>query len=157
MPNVHRSFAQVDQGLVQLLRRLVTGQARWPLYLHGPAGSGKTLAALCLCDVTIQAVYQTVEQISDVVFQPGEWIWRAAKERELCVLDELGAREKVTDPHYQAVKKFADARELYANRVAVYISNLRPKELVAVYDDRIGSRMLCGELFCLGGVDRRRA
>jgi DNA replication protein DnaC len=141
---------------VQLLRRLVTGKARWPLYLHGPAGSGKTLAALCLCDVTIQAVYQTVEQISDVVFQPGEWIWRAARERELCVLDELGARQNVTDPHYQAVKKFADARELYANRVAVYISNLRPKELVKVYDDRIASRMLCGELFCLEGEDRRR-
>jgi hypothetical protein len=73
----------------------------------------------------------------------------------LVVLDEIGARQKVTDLHYSAVKEFADVRELDHSGVAIYISNLEPAQLAAVYDDRIASRLLCGTWFKLDGKDRR--
>ena len=78
-------------------------------------------------------------------------------EKDLAVLDELGQRATVGDLHYSAVKKFADARELHAGRVAVYISNLGPKGFAALYDDRISSRVLCGSRYELKGRNRRAA
>jgi hypothetical protein len=73
----------------------------------------------------------------------------------LVVLDEIGARQKVTDLHYSAVKEFADVRELDHSGVAIYISNLEPMQLANVYDDRIASRLLCGTWYKLDGKDRR--
>jgi hypothetical protein len=47
---VARSLAGVDSSLRAVFRRLVAGEAPWPLYLFGRAGTGKTSAALVLLD-----------------------------------------------------------------------------------------------------------
>lgn len=49
-PEIRRDVALIDSGLRAVIRALVTGEAPWPLYLFGPAGTGKTSAALALLD-----------------------------------------------------------------------------------------------------------
>ena len=159
LPEVDRRLELVDSGLLDVFRALVSGRAPWPLYLFGLTGAGKTMAALCLCDVAQTAAYWAVEELCDFVMRenPAEvqGEFQQIAEKGLAVLDELGQRATVGDLRYSAVKKFADARELHAGRVAVYISNLAPKAFAGLYDDRICSRVLGGTRYELKGRDRR--
>lgn len=50
VPAVRRELAEIPQPLRDTFRGLVTGRLPWPLYLWGPAGAGKTSAALVLLD-----------------------------------------------------------------------------------------------------------
>jgi hypothetical protein len=159
MPQVVRDMGRVPKALVKVFRGLVAGELLWPLFLYGPAGSTKTVSSLCLCDWAVTRRYTTAEELSSVVFDRAHHVWRDAPEPDcLWVLDELGARLKVaTDPHFDAVKRLVDARELHADRVAIYISNLDPSQLARIYDDRLVDRITCGEVFYLDGPSRRRS
>src|SRR5437868_6300640 len=50
LPSVQRSADLIDKDLRATINRLINGNEPWPLFLHGPAGTGKTAAALCLMD-----------------------------------------------------------------------------------------------------------
>lgn len=152
-PRQRREWSQVDAGLRDKITALVKGSKPWPLLLHGTAGTGKTSAALCLCDVAATACYLDVDLLCDKIMGGEDDLWEWIEGKSLAVLDELGAREKVGDLHYQAVKRFADARD---GLPTIYVSNLAPAELRAVYDDRIYSRLTCGTWHELNGTDRRR-
>lgn len=155
--NTPRDVSRVEPGLMQTFLRLARGEERWPLYLYGPTGRGKTLAGLCFTDRVRPSAYCTTWELSDMVFQRDAYIWRTTREVKLLVLDELGTRTNITDPHYEAVKRCLDDRELHANRVAIYISNLAPPQLAALYDDRIASRACCGVPYEVQGPDLRRS
>ena len=150
-----RSFARVATDLRDVLRNLATGNADWPLYLFGRTGLGKSMAALCLADVTETAVYATPDDLCRWTMAEfdGDWHWVA--EKHLAILDELGSRSNVKDLHATSVQRFCDYREQNHGRVAIYVANLTPKELATVYDDRICSRILCGTRFQVKGDDRR--
>lgn len=45
-----RELAEVPPLLRQYVDELRAGRRKWPLFLHGPVGSGKSCAALCLVD-----------------------------------------------------------------------------------------------------------
>lgn len=49
-PNVRRELAEISLALRSTIRELVSGSKPWPLYLWGPAGTGKTSAALVMLD-----------------------------------------------------------------------------------------------------------
>ncbi|HWB14487.1 MAG TPA: AAA family ATPase [Pirellulales bacterium] len=157
--NAPRDMAQVEPALVNLMRRLVEGKAPWPLYLHGQTGTGKTAAALALCDITVSAAYFVMDTLCSLILAAGPAdvrnTWGDIEAKELVVLDELGTRQEVGDLHYATLKRVADAREVHAGRRAIYVSNLSPEEFCKVYDDRIKSRVLCGSKFELDGRDRR--
>jgi hypothetical protein len=155
LPGLLRNMALVPTPLITLFRQLLAGNARWPLYLHGPAGGGKTCAALALCDWVETATYVTTEDLAAAQMSDRGADWQAVQTKGLAVLDELGERERVGDLQHTVVKKFADLREVYAGRVAIYISNLRPSQLPSLYDDRVCSRILSGTRFELAGEDRR--
>jgi DNA replication protein DnaC len=158
MPTIVRSLSLVDRKLLEVLHDLAEGRAAWPLFLYGPAGSGKTCAALAFADTIKTATFATVDGLSDAVMRhQADVIWSRVKNKDLAILDELGARQTVTDLGYTVVKEFADLREQYANRAAVYISNADPKGIHRLYDDRIASRVLSGTVFHLLGQDRRFA
>lgn len=156
-----RRMDQVDPALAAVFRELVAGKKPWPLYLHGQVGTGKTRAALCLCDFAKTATFHAVDRLCDFVMRkPAGEVdaeWEMIETKALAVLDELGEREKVTDLQTSVVKQYLDARELHAGRICICISNLAPGELPGLYDDRIVSRLLSGTVFALTGPDRRRA
>ena len=70
-----RRLADVDAGLLGTLRGLCAGKLRWPLFLHGTVGTGKTCAALALCDVVRRAAYCTAEDAADWIMNGGSWDW----------------------------------------------------------------------------------
>ncbi len=158
-PQVYREMRLVDKRLVDVLRQLVLGKAPWPLYLWGPAGCGKTAAALCLSDWMPpgEAVYRTVSAACDAVMEKrAAPMWERFGLCDLAVLDELGERRNTGDLDYSTVKRVLDLRGNYPGRIGIYISNLAPGDLQKAYDDRIASRALCGTIFKLDGEDRRR-
>jgi DNA replication protein DnaC len=150
--------------LLAEFRELIRGSKPWPLLLFGPAGTGKTLASLCLCDITPRATYFTADTLADRVVADREFP-EFVKLKQLAVLDEIGTRGVMTGPradlHYRSIKEFADAR---TGKATIYITNLSPKgkdgnpsPLVTLYDDRLFSRIACGTWFELKGEDRRMA
>ena len=165
-----REMSKVSEPMKQIFRQLVTGVGRWPLYLFGAPGVGKTSACLALLDYIPSGVRVGKKSGKIVDFGPGglydtaEWIVKRLlkgdigdkmiKGAPLAVLDELGQREKCGDAQYSAVKDFADLRR---GKPTIYISNLAPDQIPTAYDDRIASRILCGTRFELTGEDRRFA
>jgi DNA replication protein DnaC len=140
------------------------------MFLHGPPGTGKTCAALCLLDFA-GGEYYTVSGLHDLLIraQHGrlEWsrcghggtiwpetIWAKLARAPLVVLDELGCRERVSDAHYETVKRCIDERH---NRAFIVISNLTLADVASVYDNRIFSRLGAGTVLELAGKDRRLA
>jgi DNA replication protein DnaC len=160
-----RNISQIDPSIRKTFRALVTGETPWPLLLLGGAGVGKTCAALCLCDYA-HSEYLTVPDLLEQMIrcQNGAmenvhgykmWpdnFWSQISSKSVCVLDELGSREKISDHHYETVKRFCDARH---GLPTVYISNLNQKQIAAIYDDRIFSRLNCGTVLEVTGKDRR--
>lgn len=153
---IQRRAHDVIPNVLAVVRELADGRTLWPLYLHGPVGTGKTCAALAVCDMVSLPFHATVEEMADAILDRGRCPWILDPGRlegyDLAVLDELGARERPTDLNYQAVKLFADRRD---GSPAIFVSNLTPHQLRDVYDDRIASRVLCGTILELGGPDRR--
>ncbi len=171
LPNVRRSIAMIDSELRSLFRTLVSGAAPWPLFLFGKAGLGKTCAALCLLDhATLGEYFTEADFVDDAIrcklgkldaprgadyrFVAHADFWRWRSNAALTVLDEFGARDRVSDAHYEAVKRLIDTR---ADRPLVVVSNLEPARIGDIYDERILSRLGAGTLFELRGGDRRLA
>src|SRR5262249_1273517 len=78
--------------------------------------------------------------------------WRRLGGQPLIVLDEIGAREAISDHHYDCLHRLLEARK---GRPLVAISNLEPERIERLYDARIFSRLASGTVICLAGKDRR--
>lgn len=160
LPKHDRHLSKVDGPLLRVLADLADGRAPWPLLMWGPPGRGKTSAALALADITETASFHSCELLAAFTMnRAGNEVdaeFDRIRGKHLAILDELGTRQTVGDLAYSVVKRFADVRELEGNRVAIYISNVAPHELTAIYDDRLASRLLCGTIHKLTGADRRR-
>ena len=165
-----RKLAEVRPKTRKLVSQAITranlDNERWPLFLHGGTGSGKTCIGLCLLDLYGGWYVELADLLSLItsVREGRYWfecingskayeqeLWNWWGRCSLTVLDELGVRERASDFAYEAVKRCLDRRE---NKPAVFISNLGPKKLAALYDDRIASRLCCGEVIEITG-DRR--
>lgn len=135
--------------------------------MFGDAGAGKTLGALSICDeVSGPSKFTTLYDLhrDAVLLAKGElfnsagyeiWpreFWDGWRQTRLAVLDELGAREKVSDTLYEAVWQLLESRK--GRKPLIVISNLDPQRLAAAFDDRIASRCCEGTVVKLTG-DRR--
>jgi hypothetical protein len=158
-PAIERSMARVPELLREAFGRLAGGKAKWPLFITGPPGVGKTHGVLSFTDwVTGKCAYRTAEGLGEAAFDRDDDEYKDLREAKLVVVDELGSPGALSDPHkreYRAVKKVADLRELYMNRVAVFISNLTSLYLAKVYDDRLMDRLTCGTRIHLKGGSLR--
>lgn len=151
--HLHRELAEVNPGLRAKMGMLARGKLAWPLYLHGPPGSGKTRAALCLLDRIPDSWYTDPERMADAIMGGREEnVRRIMLGHQLVVVDEVGTRSKATDLHYRAIKFLADERE---EKAVVWISNVAPGHIADCYDERIASRLLCGTVIGLFDGDRR--
>ncbi len=170
LPDIERSRDRIAPDLRDAINGVITGKNPWPLFVFGPAGTGKTFAALCLCDaVGGGCIYKTVTELAANVVEAGkgelfdpyngqrispERYWQEWRESKLVVLDELGTRQKVSDWNYECAKRGIDNRE---GKPIILISNVGPDDLEALYDQRIASRCCAGTVVELVGEDRRIA
>jgi DNA replication protein DnaC len=156
---VERSWSRVATELQEFFRQLATGERPWPALLHGPTGTGKSIGALCFCDRIRSAFFDSLEGLCDITMSRDENnkedCWEKVRTKDLVVIDEIGARERIGDLQYSTLKKVLDIREMHAKRVGLYITNCSPDVLPVMFDDRVASRMLCGSIFELNGEDRR--
>lgn len=169
-PEMVRDIAAIDPQLRKKIRAVVTGESPWPLFVTGLAGRGKTCAALCLLDHAGGEYYSAGRLCEDLILAAkGQLSWGVNGQREnltpfilwqritrapLMVLDEIGARNRVSDFAYETVQRVLDDRH---GKPLVCISNLDPARLAQLYDDRIVSRLAAGTVFHLTGEDRRLA
>lgn len=164
-PRKAREIGGIAPGLREAIRALVTGQAPWPLFLHGNPGTGKTCAALTLLDHA-GGMYWTANGLADAISaamhgrlsntrnQPVslDALWVEMTRCSLVVIDELGQRGHPSDHHYEQVKKMLDIRE---GAPLLAISNLDLEELARSYDERVSSRLALGTVLHLRGDDQR--
>ena len=168
LPHHARLAQQVDPAIRRELRAVWEGRSPWPVFLHGPAGTGKTSIGLVALDAT-RGIYLTAAQLCEQMRRAmlGELVdygthgesritqddlWRPWADADLAVLDELGARERVSDFGYDTIKRALDERD---GRPLIAISNIGPREIRAIYDDRIVSRLCRGTVIDVVGPDRR--
>ena len=153
-----------------LLKAVTTGQAPWPILMHGPVGTGKTCAALCVLDRCLfSRRYFTAQKMCEdaaaalchELYDGAGYamstiaFWMAWSRADIACLDEIGSRssrDKVSDHHYETVKRAIDERR---GEPSIWISNLDPDGLAKVYDDRIASRLSEGTIIMFAGADRR--
>lgn len=146
MPEIER----IPPQLRQLLEALLDGQQRWPLYLYGPAGVGKTYAVYWAINQVPSSLYVRFDAVADVAWEREASLWYYLWKLSLVAVDEIGLR--TSDRDFLALKRAADLRE---GRPAIWVSNLSPKELERVYDERIVSRLCCGTVLQVVGPDQR--
>ena len=150
-----RDPIRVDDNVQDAFGGLCRGQARWPLFLHGDTGTGKTIAAICMVDVLYGCMWTDLDSLCELLVTHGSW--KHIEESEAAVLDEIGGRDNVTSVDADAVKKFLDIRECNCNRVGIYVSNHSPDAIRQLYRKRIASRLLCGTVVETTGIDQRKA
>jgi chromosomal replication initiation ATPase DnaA len=165
MIHVPRQRELVGDELASALKACIHGEADWPLLVIGPPGVGKTCAALLVVDSFQAAVYTTPTDLhrESCMAERGDlyrngyrvWFdefWDKIAKASVVVVDEIGLRSEVTDPHYETLKRLCDLRD---HRPAIYLSNVTPEKIASIYDARVLSRMACGTALELRGADRR--
>ncbi len=166
-PTRRRNRDEIDAEVRGKIRAAVRGEIAWPLAFVGEAGSGKSCAALCLCDNSGLAAYVAASDLCRMIREGMEaklvgengyaisdrQVWDGWEKANVAVLDELGTREKASDFQYETIKRAIDLRLDY-ERPLVVISNHTMGDLAKCYDDRIASRIGSGTVIGFTG-DRR--
>jgi len=164
LPTLTRDRTAIVEPAQSQVRSCVNGEAPWPLFLHGDVGSGKTCAALAVCDWCGAGAYSTLADLHRATYDDDwrsrtmgpDWtvayMWVKWRTANLAVLDEVAERGS-TDGLYDTLKRAIDNRLGY-DQPLIVISNVEPSALVDVYDERIASRLLGGTMVRMTG-DRR--
>lgn len=148
---------------------------RWPIYLYGDAGRGKSYAMAAVYTLwkheaavwrDLQAEIGLVGRIrkseagyvpvwSDKAGQHVDWwesnVFATIRNASLVCFDDIGLRSP-SDAMYDVLYQFINLR---AGKPTMLTGNLKPAEVAKVYDDRIASRILSGCLIEVAGKDRR--
>jgi DNA replication protein DnaC len=164
-----REIGNIPTPVRAAIRQVVTGSSPWPLFLHGPAGVGKTCAALCLFERVPGGLYYSASEFATYLAdagmgrlssgEPGRartlWphaIWERALRAPLFILDELGCRDQVSDHAFEVTKRVLDVR---LGKPVVAISNHNLEGVARLYDDRVASRLAAGTVVEVLGDDLR--
>ena len=146
-------------------------RSRWPLYVFGQQGRGKSCLAALIHQVwPTRAVWLDVSDLLSQVktcrrnglveiagpdgryFEFSEAaLFDRFGNAGLLVLDDIGIRTP-TDVDIEIITRAVNAR---AGKPLIVTSNLKPDELNAAFGARLASRLLAGVPLCLAGSDRR--
>jgi DNA replication protein DnaC len=164
-----RELADVPPQLWRLIEESCAGRRKWPLFLHGSVGTGKSCSALCLADRVEKAEFWAMPNLATYVMsvkqgregwnhhgQGGDWTertwWNYIASVPLLILDDVGLREVHSEFQTETLYLALENRE---GKPLVCTSNLNPEEILTSYNDRIRSRLCSGTVYELRGRDRR--
>lgn len=154
----------MNESLRDVFRKLCREQLPWPLVINGPAGVGKTCAALCLVDYIPSGEFLTEAQLYEHLNARREDgglsdLWRQIAKAELFVLDEFGSKLNPSAFQFESILRFLEKRTALPTILTTNIDSENSGELLGdiarVYDDRIASRLSAGTIFFLKGDDLR--
>lgn len=169
-PAVPREASRIPRAFYGALVDAVRGRTPWPIFAFGPVGVGKTCGALWLCDWSAgPAIYSDFARFVDrwvdgkmgrlrEAGSHGECVVTASmlesdwQRADLVVLDELGARERVTDAGYDGLRRLLDAR---FGQPLIVLANVDLDTVSRLFDDRVASRLAGGTVVRVDGPDRR--
>ena len=165
-PSKEREAKKVNPKVAKQINKVLTGNAPWPIYLHGTTGCGKTCTGLVISDYYGGEYTTLADWLSKAIRiekSQEQWstgfpvsyteLWMPWRMAIVTVLDEIGHREDVSGHHYDMLTKLMQYRE---GRTAIYISNLDLNEIASAYDDRIASRIGSGTVIELSSDGDRR-
>lgn len=159
-----------DSGVMAMIDHCSTNE-RWPLYLHGSTGVGKTCAAAVGYSLwQPSATWFSLLELSDILHAFASFpmqrvrfggrmqemtlggFWERMRRVGLVVIDEIGPRE-MTAQRSDALLRVLETRH---NRPLIVTGNLTPIDgLVKAYGERIQSRFAAGVMVAVQGRDRR--
>ena len=162
----------VPPDAVREVERVIR-ESRWPLYVFGQQGRGKSCLAALLYQVwTARAVWYDVGDLLgqvkscrrdgsvDVAGPDGRIfdfseaaVFDRLTKANLLVLDDIGIRTP-TDVDIEILTRAVNAR---AGKPLIVTSNLNAAELTNAFGARLASRLLAGQPLCLAASDRRLA
>lgn len=182
-PAVERELGKIDQNLRQTFRDAIQGLVKWPLFVGGAPGMGKSCATLCLADHVPGAFWTPWEAfwkfISDVNFG------RAQSEIPGRLVDEgLGTYRTLSVTVNWTYKRWwahfyhlplaiiddvglrasandtqyealKQALDARERKPLIVTSNLDLGALGKTFDARVLDRLSCGTIVLLNGKSRR--
>jgi DNA replication protein DnaC len=170
LPGKPREWEQLPSTLRRAIVELCHGERKWPLFIHGTVGSGKSCAALCVADRVAKPEFwampafvsycQSVKEGKEEWYECGrggtlteKGLWNHIAKVPLLILDDVGFREvKNSDYEMEALFLALEARD---GKPLICTSNLNDDEIEQNYNIRIRSRMCSGTNYELSGEDRR--
>lgn len=166
---IEADWSLVKPELQDAIREAVQA-AKWPLYLFGDQGRGKTCAMAALYRkvmpapqwVDLQRFVRTVQRartsddgkvydFSQYGSSELDLFRKFVMDTPLMLVDDVGIRSP-SDSVFEVVYELVNRR---GKKPAIYTSNIAPDKLHTVYDGRVASRMLAGVAIHLTGKDRR--
>jgi chromosomal replication initiation ATPase DnaA len=166
---IESDWALVNPKLQEAIREAVS-VGKWPVYLFGDQGRGKTCAMAALYRkvnpvpswVDLQRFIRNVQRtrtaddhriydFSQHGSTEGDLFRKFVESPALVLVDDVGIRAP-SDSAFEVVYELVNRR---GKKPAIYTSNVAPDKLHTVYDGRVASRMLAGVAIHLTGKDRR--
>lgn len=161
---------QIPAQILAAFDLVAAGKSPWPLFISGPAGCGKSCAALYFCDratgrICMRDFPEICRELQRATMGANwefgthgerqvtpEVFWRDWARWDFAVIDELGTRNAVTDFQYESAKRLIDARY---DSPTVFISNHGLERIAELFDDRIASRLAGGTVVNVASEDQR--
>ena len=161
-------FAKLEDLDKPLREKLLNIEPRRDLYIHGPAGTGKTYAMAALIRHFVYQGYKCMRMNFDdfrvvirstfsKVAEKTEWmIIEPYKQADKLFIDDLGLSGQAESEHaYHTLYSLLNTRQ-ERNLPTYFSSNKDLARIEKAFDSRIVSRLRLALIINLDGIDRRK-
>lgn len=147
---------RVAEAISEQTRKGITSP-RFPVYVYGPVGTGKSGIAAVLYRIATSAIWRRADSLLldlSMGRNDGKYVQEMSKieSTHVLVMDDLGLRK----PSEGMFHMLFDILERRKAKMTVITSNHSPEQLRDVFEDgRIYSRLMAGTPLACEGKDRR--